>query len=163
MDLYLVFKVVHIIGIILWIGPPLGAYWIHLKSFQKDSSHLEEQIELRVRNAFIGVLTIEHIGLLILLVGAFLMLNASGWTLLDIFWIKSKLMIFLFIIIPVEILDIWWGQYAIASALKKVKGDKIDAETRRVFTRYDRLIKASIPVLIVTWFFFFLLAVLKPA
>jgi len=162
MDWYLVFKVMHIIGIILWIGPPLGAYWIHLKSFSSEGNADEEKFEIRIRKAFVGVLTIEHTGLIILLTGALSMLQYTDWKLLDLFWIKGKLLMLLFIIIPIEILDIWWGQLAISMAIKKIKGDRITPELRRIFKRYDILVFASIPALIVTWFFFFLLAVLKP-
>jgi len=72
------------------------------------------------------------------------------------------LMMFITVIVPVEILDIWWGQFAVSRAIKKIQNDKITPEIRKIFNRYDRLIYASIPVLIITWIFFFLMAVLKP-
>ena len=158
---YHFYKMAHLGGVVLWIGPPLGAYWIHLRGFIRKDSPQEEFIERRIRASFVGVLTVEHAGLLLLLLGGLGMLYETDWAYLRQAWMVWKIIAFLVFVIPIEILDIYWGQIAVLRALKKYPGPGIGPELRAVFNRYDRFTFACIPLLVPLWIGFFYLAVFK--
>ncbi len=155
---YLAWKLLHLAGIVLWIGPPLGAFWMQIWVL----CDLSPEMEIRFRRAFAHILTIEHIGLAFLISGAAGMVLSTGVEMLDVFWMKGKLALFLCVIIPMEILDIWWGQAAVFRVLRGAT-DSVTDEMRVVFRRYDLFTKICVPFLLVSWAGFFYLAVFKPA
>ncbi|MCB1323388.1 MAG: hypothetical protein KDK34_24225 [Leptospiraceae bacterium] len=168
MNWFWFFKLMHLGGIIMWIGPPLGAYWMYLRSFRRtsgngQSNQLETIVERRVRGAFIGILLVEHIGFALLLLGMLGMLWAGDWVHLKLSWVQWKLCIVVAIFFPLEFFDIWWGQIAPQRAMRNDPGPGIGTELRRILNRYDLFVKISIPFLIPAWIVIFYLAVARPA
>ncbi len=159
--MYFWFKIFHLAGVVLWIGPPLGAYLMQLYILNKQDK--SGPTALIVRRAFIAVLTLEHAALALLMAGALAMLWYGEWVFLTFFWIQMKILIFCLVIIPIEILDIWWGQISPVLALRRDKTqDSFSPELVRIFRRYDRFVYFSIPFLLISWTIFFYLAAAKP-
>ncbi len=84
---YAVVKLVHVLAVILWIGPPVGAYLTLYRAYASKDL-------VRVRNAerdVERVLLLEHVAFIVLLAsGAGLVLVTDG-ALLQAPWLQKKL------------------------------------------------------------------------
>jgi len=158
-NLYFFFKFLHISGILLWIGPPLGAYWIFLRTTLLRGEN--QRFDISVRRAFIGILTAEHIGLLLLTAGFTGMLWATRWTMLSSVWVLAKLGLFVLVIVPIEVFDIYLGQIVPLRLLKK-SPEIITPDMETAFSRYDRFTRFCVAPLLLSWAAFFYLAIVKP-
>ena len=85
------------------------------------------------------------------MVGAGGMLHETGWGYLNLFWVQGKLYIFTLLIIPIEVLDLLWGQIWPARLMKRQPEATISPELRKMFRRYDLFTKICIPFLLLAW------------
>jgi len=104
-DIFVVLKILHIGSLIFWLGPSFGA-WFVLLALRKHEGEITPATHLAYR-IFIKMLILEHV--------AFVALIASGIGMACLVfgfnqpWLQWKLLIVLFLIVPLEILDIWYG------------------------------------------------------
>lgn len=137
----------HILGAILWLGPSLGAWIIYL--------HAKRQVgELRVFEWFEIVLILEHIGLVLLIgSGAYLFLN-SGYLELPR-WLEWKFYLIVFLILPFEILDIYFAHLWFRAAKK-------NGNHQAAISAHEKLFRwASLPAFLAAIAILYL-AVVKP-
>lgn len=145
-DIFIALKIVHIGSLVFWLGPSLGA-WFILIAMRKQLGEITPATHLAYR-VFIKMLILEHV--------AFVVLIASGigmTTLLFGFnqpWLQWKLLIILLFIVPLEILDIWYGNIKlpqIFSRLSEAGYDTKQTRTLHIYHAYvTRFAIAIIPV-----------------
>jgi uncharacterized membrane protein len=102
--LYVILKFLHVIAVILWIGPPLGAYYFLYRahrSKQEATILWSEQMSERV-------LRLEHGALLVLIASGLVIVQQSDWALLAVPWLQKKLALFGGVMI-FELYDIWFA------------------------------------------------------
>ncbi|GAA6154225.1 hypothetical protein [Pseudoteredinibacter isoporae] len=98
---YTLVKILHIGALIMWLGPPLGA-WLMLRQAKaacEDDTQLFEQYRL-----FYRLIALEHVALLFLL-GSGLWL-ASQYALWPSPWLQQKLILVFAVLVPIELVDL---------------------------------------------------------
>jgi hypothetical protein len=98
-------KILHLGALIFWLGPSLGA-WFILMATRKHIGELTPATHLAYK-IFIKMLIVEHVAFVALLVSGLGM--ASMVYGFNQPWLQWKLLIILLFIVPLEILDIWYG------------------------------------------------------
>lgn len=152
-DIFVALKILHIGSLVFWLGPSLGA-WFILMAMRKQLGEITPATHLAYR-VFIKMLILEHV--------AFVALIASGIGMAILVfgfnqpWLQWKLLIILLLIVPLEILDIWYGNIKlpqIFSRLNKAGYDTKQTRTLHIYHVYiTRIAIAIIPVsvLVIMW------------
>ncbi len=112
---YNLLKLIHLGSIILWLGPALGS-WLVLRYSQKKTGELSDTTKL-IYKVFFFTITVEHIAFVSLLSFGFLL--AHTYNLLGLQWLQYKLAIVILIIIPLEVIDVWLGNWKIQKIINK--------------------------------------------
>ena len=126
---YSALKVIHLGCLIFWLGPTLGSWWVLLKVKQSK----DRLATLAVYRIFLQTLWLEHI--------AFLGLIMSGAAMASITqafgqpWLTTKLMIILAIIIPLEIVDIYIGNFKLPKLIGEQEQSKLEHFYHGIFTK----------------------------
>jgi uncharacterized membrane protein len=84
---YALLKVVHLLALVAWIGPPLGAYFLLATAWREGD---EERIAWSERQTE-RVLRVEHGALLVWLLSGVGLLWTSEWAWLQAPWMHAKL------------------------------------------------------------------------
>lgn len=159
-DAFIALKILHIGSLVFWLGPSLGA-WFILMAMRKQLGEITPATHLAY-HVFIKMLILEHV--------AFVALIASGIGMAILIfgfnqpWLQWKLVIILLLIIPLEILDIWYGNIKlpqIFSRLNEAGYDTKQTRTLHIYHAYvTRIAIAIIPisVLAIMW-----LVIAKPS
>lgn len=105
--MYSLLKVMHIGAFMLWLGPALGS-WLVLRYMQQQQGETSPATGL-VYRVFFLTLTLEHIAFVTLLLTGSLMAYQAGWFYTP--WLQQKLWLVLLVIVPLEIVDIWLGNW----------------------------------------------------
>lgn len=152
-DIFVVLKILHIGSLIFWLGPSLGA-WFVLLALRKHAGEITPATHLAYR-IFIKTLILEHV--------AFVALIASGIGMACLVfgfnqpWLQWKLLIILFLIVPLEILDIWYGNIKLPQIFLRFNDagyDTTQTKTLHIYHAYvTRTAIAVIPisVLAIMW------------
>jgi len=152
-DIFVVLKILHIGSLIFWLGPSLGA-WFVLLPLRKHLGEITPAAHLAYR-IFIKTLILEHI--------AFVALIASGIGMACLVfgfnqpWLQWKLLIIVFLIVPLEILDIWYGNIKLPQIFLRFNDagyDTTQTKTLHIYHTYvTRTAIAVIPisVLAIMW------------
>jgi uncharacterized membrane protein len=102
--LYAILKFLHVVFVILWIGPPLGAYYFLFRAHRcGDEAKVLWSERLAER-----VLFFEHLALIGLIATGLVIVQQSGWALLSAPWLKKKLWLFAGVMV-FEVFDIWFA------------------------------------------------------
>ncbi|WP_317930886.1 DUF2269 family protein [Halioxenophilus sp. WMMB6] len=109
MLIYNLLKVIHIGSLVLWLGPALGA-WLVLRVAQRQLGEEAEATRL-IYSVFLLSVTLEHIALIALLASGVGMAVMAGW--FGSGWLSVKLAIVGAVILPLEVVDIWLGNWQI--------------------------------------------------
>lgn len=153
-------KLVHLVGVIIWIGPSLGGFWMLLQAEKSG----DERLEIWARRRFEWLVNIEHVGLLLLLAGGIGMLYSTGWAALEYMrWFQWKLGIVVLVILPLEVADVAMVNFVLGRALREIPED--GGYTTRYLAAvrsYKRFVMFSVVVLGVVLPLIFWLAVWKP-
>ena len=143
-------KMVHIASLIFWLGPTLGSWWV-LINIRKGHQSSGYQLAYKI---FLQTLWVEHI--------AFIALLASGATMATLFhfwgqpWLNMKLGIILAVIIPLEIIDIYIGNFYLPKHFNIDRPSQLEKFYHGPFT------KTAIALIPLSVFSLFILAVAKP-
>jgi len=158
-DIFVALKILHIGALIFWLGPSLGA-WFVLLALRKHVGEITPAAHLAYR-IFIYTLILEHV--------AFVALIASGIGMACLVygfnqpWLQWKLLIIMFLIVPLEILDIWYGNIKLPQIFARLNEAGYDAKQTRTLHIYHAYITCTaiavipISILAIMW-----LVVAKP-
>lgn len=146
------FKLFHLIGVVLWLGPSTGAYYMIIFSLV-DEQH---SIELWLRQHYISFVHFQLVGFFLIIATGLLMILAVQGTLLRQWWLKMKIYIVGIIFIPLEAIQLYLYQIRINKAFKTGMG------IREAITLFDWFSVVAIVLLTLTIPAVFILGVFKP-
>lgn len=112
-------KIFHIGALIFWLGPSIGGWWI-LRGLRKHIAD-DEPLGILSHKLFIHLLILEHI--------AFAVLLATGISMAILFgffqqvWLHWKLLLIVIFVLPLEVMDIYLGNFKLARALNPQKAE----------------------------------------
>lgn len=135
-DAFIALKILHIGSLIFWLGPSLGA-WFILMAVRKQLGEITPATHLAYR-VFIKMLILEHV--------AFVVLIASGISMAILVfgfnqpWLQWKLLIILLLIVPLEILDIWYGNIKLPQIFSRLNEAGYDTKQIRTLNIYHTFI-----------------------
>ncbi|MGY0216254.1 hypothetical protein ACWJJH_02575 [Endozoicomonadaceae bacterium StTr2] len=151
---YTVLKLIHLGSLVFWLGPALGS-WLVLRHAQRSTGELSQTTSLVYRIFFLTV-TLEHIAFATLLTSGVLL--ASLYNLFTLPWLQYKLAIVLLIVVPLEVVDIWLGNWKIKQLVTKRNAgatltSRESACIRFYHTTFTYIALATIPasVLAIMW------------
>ena len=144
---YAILKLVHIGALIFWLGPALGA-WLVLQAIKNENIG---PVTAKVDHVFFLMVTLEHVAFIVLLLTGFSMAFLAGWFTSP--WLQQKLLVVGLVIVPLEIVDIFLGNWLAAKASKSVHLGIASAQQRRWLALYHgpftKLALLTIPVSVV--------------
>ena len=114
---YALLKLVHLLAVVLWIGPPLGAYYILFAAHRDSGGDGAADRILFAERAAERVLLFEHIALVILVVSGGLLVFIGPWQLFGTPWLAKKMILFAGVLL-FEVFDIWLAHVVFARLLK---------------------------------------------
>lgn len=152
-DLFFSLKLMHLGALIFWLGPSLGA-WFVLQAIRKQLGEFTPASQLAYR-IFIKMLILEHI--------AFIALLATGIGMISCLynhpapWLQWKLLIVAVVIVPLEIIDIWYGNIKLPVIFSKLNEAGYDTRQLKTLQIYHRYVTGAaiaiipISVLMIMW------------
>lgn len=147
---YKISKIIHLFGLIAWLGPSSGAYLLFLIARLQDNG----PIYLWIFKQYINLVHIETAGLITLLISGFTMRIAAG--LQSAWWLKKKLAIVFAVFVPLEAAQLLTFHLHIKKAL--ATGGLFAA-----IQAFDALSVIFFPMLVLGVPAVFFLAVTKPS
>jgi hypothetical protein len=154
-------KLLHIGGLILWLGPSGGAWLlVQLSKRRLDQQSIEYK---ELYRDFLNFFWVQHLGLFLLLGSGVLLLSMYGYAALDWTWIQFKIALVLFVVLPIEAMDIWFGHRKLPRQFSS-QNRKIDSIKKMTpLELYEhRFVPVSLPILLVTVIVIMWLAIAKP-
>lgn len=122
----------HVIGVVAWSGPAVGAGWIWLVAWLRRRRTPDDPqaiaLERFVRERFLFVVAIEHVGFALLIASGLLRLYSLGmleWQLTfgesAPAWLRWKLSLIAIVVVPMEIYDVWLSHLIMPRRLKNAE------------------------------------------
>jgi hypothetical protein len=146
------FKLFHLIGVVLWLGPSTGAYYMIIFSMVDE----QRSIELWLRQHYISFVHFELLGLFLIIASGLLMILAMQGALLRQWWLKMKIYIAGIIFIPLEAIQLYLYHVRMNKAFKTGMG------IREATALFDWFSVVAIVLLTLTVPAIFVLGVFKP-
>lgn len=154
-------KLLHIAGLILWLGPSGGAWLLVQLSKRRLDQQSTEYRELY--RDFVKFFWVEHFGLLLILGSGVLLALMYGNTLLALKWFQLKIALVLFVLLPLEVIDIWFGHIRLPDQLSSQKRDtKVKTKSNALELYERRFVPIALPILLLTVIIIMWLAIAKP-
>lgn len=116
--MYVTLKILHLGSLIMWLGPAIGS-WLVLRYVQHQEGELSA-VTQKVYRVFFWTITLEHIALCSLLLSGATMAFHYGFIATP--WLQQKLWLVLLIIVPLEVVDIWLGNWKVKRLVEKRSG-----------------------------------------
>lgn len=123
----------HLASVIMWLGPTTAGYLLirRLERDRREGRPLPREQELWVWRRFETLLRIEHGAFAALVVFGLARLAAIGLEPLEVLrlgprWLQAKLAITLFVLLPVEIHDVWLSHIALPRLLGRLESGSGD-------------------------------------
>ena len=153
LDLY--FKIAHIFFFALWLGPTLGAYWIHISLGQK----LNPRDQISLEKAFARVVMFQHFSFVILLASGLTIAYLRG-ILFQVHWLNIKLF-FVAGLVALEGVDIWVSHFLFKKSLPQNPDEKNSTWDSYIhFRRKYNIVSGPLLMLLISGVLIF--AVIKP-
>jgi hypothetical protein len=149
--LYKPAKLMHLAGLVLWLGPSTGAYLLIILARREHQSN----VEFWLLREYLTLIHLEVLGLLVLLISGTLM-RISSPALREARWLKLKLLIVFFFFVPVEAAQLLIYHLVVKKAF--LTGKSV-AEAVRLFDNFSLAVIAPLVVAIAAVFF---LAIFRP-
>ncbi len=115
---YRLFKMLHITGLILWLGPSSGVFYLIIKSALSE----EHIIELWLREAYMDMIYLEVFALAFIILTGIGMIVSSKKQLLGAGWLRLKLLIVGMVFVPVEALQFYIYRFYLLPSIHTDKG-----------------------------------------
>ncbi len=151
--LYSILKITHIISLIFWLGPSLGAWWILRSTTHRfgEPSITSQFLYL----AFLRITWIEHAALFMLISTGLALAFISNSYTED--WFILKALLITTIILPIELVDVWFCHIKLPGIfnLRHPSRPYADMEKSLLTLYHHRFIPlaiAIIPIVILTIF-----------
>lgn len=158
-EYFVLLKIIHIGSLIFWLGPSLGA-WFCLLVLRKQEGEFSSATQ-GIYRIFIKMLIVEHIAFISLLISGFCM--AYFWFGFQQTWLQWKLLIILLLIVPLEIADIWYGNFKMARIFSSPDRKCFtDDETNTLFVYHRYVTGAAIIIIPIAVSSIFWLVIAKP-
>ncbi len=158
--LYPFLKLLHLSSLIFWLGPSLGAWWmLRLGNRQFGEPGLTSQFLYLM---FFRLVQVEHIAFASLLCsGLGMALFTHG---LAQHWLLLKLILLTLIVLPIEIVDIWFGNFRLPQLFKQRHPVRpYSRQEQHVLLMYhQRFVPLALLLLPPTLLVMFWLAISKP-
>jgi uncharacterized membrane protein len=149
---YNFFKLIHITGIVTWLGPSTGGFiLIYLSQSSEQSA-----IELWLRQEYLSLVHIETAGLIIIILSGLGMLYSSAATLRAKSWIKIKGYIILTVFLPLELIQLYLYQGSLKTAFASGQG------LREAISLFDTFSVIAFVLLAITVPVVFIMGIFKP-
>lgn len=152
--MYSLLKVVHLGSLVLWLGPALGS-WLVLRYAQQQQGELGAATSL-VYKVFFLTLTLEHVAFCTLLVTGASMAFGYGW--IEMPWLQQKLWLVMLLIVPLEVADIWLGNWKVQQLVnKRIGGQQLTTRQHALIHFYHQgftylaILTLPITVLLIMW------------
>jgi len=87
---YAILKVVHLLAVVLWIGPALGAYWFLYRAHREADLARRAWVERLTER----VLVLEHVALVVVIVSGVALVEIGPWGYATTPWLQKKLVAF---------------------------------------------------------------------
>ncbi|WP_333608914.1 DUF2269 domain-containing protein [Arsukibacterium sp.] len=152
--MYAALKVVHLGSLIMWLGPAIGS-WLVLRYMQQQEGELSPATA-KVYRVFFWTITLEHIALCSLLLSGTIMAFHYGFFAMP--WLQHKLWLVLLIIVPLEIVDIWLGNWKVKKLTeKRSAGAELSQREQAMINFYHKgftnlaLLTLPLTVLVIMW------------
>jgi len=154
-------KLLHIGGLILWLGPSGGAWLLIQVAKRRMDPHSREYADLY--QDFVRFFPVEHLGLLLLLGSGVGLLSLYGLSALSWTWLQWKLGIVLGVIVPIEIGDIWYGHFRLPRWFRSLPRDADLKRSGNELERYENhFVPLTLPILLAAVVAILWLAVARP-
>lgn len=160
LDYISVIKLVHFSALILWLGPGIGAWWMLRHALSRfDDPSMVSHFFYRM---FLRLMWLEHLALAVVF--------ASGLTLAVLTqayesdWFRYKLLLVVLVIVPLEVVDIWFSHVRLPAILCGRHPSRIytPAEGHTLHVYHNRFTPAAILLLPATVLAIMWLAIGKP-
>jgi hypothetical protein len=149
------FQALHLFGLLIWIGPSLGGYYILLVARRSG----DPKLTAWARRRWQTILNVEHLGLALVLASGLARAAALGWLAHPAAWLTLKLILVGLVVLPIEVADIVLANALVQPALAHGGGSP---ELARRLAWQDRLAARSIPPLVLALVGIVYLVVWKP-
>lgn len=136
-------KLVHVVAVVLWIGPPIAAYWMLARAHR---SHDPARAQLLERETEL-ILRLEHAAFVALLASGVGMVLVVGPGALQWPWLRMKLVAVAAIVL-FELLDVWI-EHGVARRVFAAEDPRLHPEWRTMVARRKLLAIAAIPIVVV--------------
>ncbi|MBI5642346.1 MAG: hypothetical protein HY954_02605 [Deltaproteobacteria bacterium] len=144
-------KLMHIFGLITWLGPSTGGYLLFLLArYEKESGTV-----IWIFDKYINLVYLEGLGLLILLLSGYMMRDAEP-ELRHAHWLKRKLLIVFLIFVPFELAHLYLYNFIVKEVFFKGIG------ITETLLFYDKLAIAATFALLVAVPAVFWLSIFRP-
>lgn len=138
----------------MWLGPAIGS-WLALRYMQQQQGELAAATQ-QVYRVFFWTIVLEHIALCTLLLSGALMAFSFGFIAMP--WLQQKLWLVLLLILPLELADIWLGNWKIKRLIsKRNQGIVLTTSEQNIIRFYHRefthlaLLILPVTVLLIMW------------
>jgi hypothetical protein len=112
---------------------------------------------------FLPFFWVEHFALLLLLGSGVLMLYAYGLSALDWAWLRWKLALVVCVIVPIEIVDIWFGHVRLPRWFSgRAPGDGEKRQQDAYHAYEHRFVPVSLPIMLLAVVVVMWLAIARP-
>jgi uncharacterized membrane protein len=143
---YNLFKLFHIVGIVAWLGPSTGVYYMIIYSVLLK----ESAVEIWLRQQYLSLINIQIAGLIILISSGVLMVIATGWVILKQWWLRTKVFIVVAIFIPLELIQVFLYHSKLMTALEKGTGFEYSIQLFDAFSVFSiALLTIAVPLVLV--------------
>ena len=159
-DWFALLKSVHIASLIFWLGPSLGAWWLlRATTHRFGEPSITSQFLYQM---FIKVAGIEHLALISLLTSGLLMGAMTDGFAQS--WLWLKLCFVAVIVIPLEVIDIWFCHYKLPRLFQRRHPSRPYAiqESRLLASYHTRFVPLALICLPLAVISIFWLAIAKP-
>jgi putative membrane protein len=149
--LYKSAKLMHLVGLVLWLGPSTGAYLLIILA------RYEQQgiVELWLLREYLNLIHLEVLGIAVLIASGTLM-RVSNPALAEARWLKLKLLIVFLFFVPIEAAQLLIYHLVVKKAL--LTGESVE-EAVGLFDTFSFAVIAPLALAI---FAVFLLAIFRP-
>jgi uncharacterized membrane protein len=149
---YNFFKLIHITGLVTWLGPSTGGFIMVYLSLSSE----QIVIELWLRQKYLSLVHIETAGLIIIIVSGLGMLLSSAETLRGKSWIKIKGYIVILVFVPLELVQLYLYHVPFKKAFASGQG------LQEAILLFDRFSVIAFVLLAITVPVVFIMGIFKP-